>query len=485
MEIIKQSLCLLVLFNGTHMFLLESENEVCYDKLGCFSTADPFTSSQRPISVLPQSTDKIRTTYILYTRERRPEPQTLDARNPENILKVWPSFSSRPTKWIIHGFFQTVRTWSWMKELAEELLKFGDYNVIVVDWSGGNQFPYTQASANTRIVGAQIALLVNHLIEAKVLLTADDVHIIGHSLGAHIAGYAGERITGLGRISGLDPAGPYFRDTDPRVRLDETDAKFVDAMHTDVEQGFEIGLGTPTPSGHADFFPNGGNDQPGCGGTLVSEILKSGLVKGVADSVFCSHMRAVEFFNESINSPCPFLAFPCASEEDFEAGLCQSCGVVACSRMGFHADKYKPPPGQKVIYYLKTGAQAPFCLYHYTVTVTFSNGSWPSVSGRASVEINLDGFKSSWVSLTGDETRIFAPGQTATFYVDLPQNVGNVTALSFKWQKSFSLSTLFRDPSVSIEGIDVYAHESGARFKLCGQGRSVTSGTSVTFLVTC
>jgi len=29
-----------------------------------------------------------------------------------------------------------------------------------------------------------------------------DVHIIGHSLGAHIAGYAGERTQNLGRITG-------------------------------------------------------------------------------------------------------------------------------------------------------------------------------------------------------------------------------------------------------------------------------------------
>lgn len=32
--------------------------------------------------------------------------------------------------------------------------------------------------------------------------TADRFHIIGHSLGAHIAGDAGSRIPGLARISG-------------------------------------------------------------------------------------------------------------------------------------------------------------------------------------------------------------------------------------------------------------------------------------------
>jgi len=31
---------------------------------------------------------------------------------------------------------------------------------------------------------------------------AIDFHVIGHSLGSHIAGHAGKRVVGLGRISG-------------------------------------------------------------------------------------------------------------------------------------------------------------------------------------------------------------------------------------------------------------------------------------------
>lgn len=67
------------------------------------------------------------------------------------------------------------------------------------------------------------------------------MHIIGHSLGAHTAGYAGERIEGLGRITGLDPAEPYFQGMPPHTRLDTTDAKLVDVIHTDGTSIFLLG----------------------------------------------------------------------------------------------------------------------------------------------------------------------------------------------------------------------------------------------------
>lgn len=61
-------------------------------------------------------------------------------------------------------------------------------------------------------------------------------------MGAHIAGYAGkyyqQRHNGekLERITGCDPAGPMFQHTDDesvrQVRLDRSDAKLVDVIHT-------------------------------------------------------------------------------------------------------------------------------------------------------------------------------------------------------------------------------------------------------------
>ena len=63
---------------------------------------------------------------------------------------------------------------------------------------------------------------------------------------------------------GLDPAEPYFQYTDPAVRLDRNDAKFVDVIHSDVASIMSGGFGMSQSCGHVDFFLNGGVNQPGC-----------------------------------------------------------------------------------------------------------------------------------------------------------------------------------------------------------------------------
>ena len=74
-------------------------------------------------------------------------------------------------------------------------------NVITVDWSGGNQFPYDQAVANTVVVAA----VTRQLLQAMINMGAkpEQIHLIGHSLGAHISSYVGRELPNLGRISGL------------------------------------------------------------------------------------------------------------------------------------------------------------------------------------------------------------------------------------------------------------------------------------------
>lgn len=58
----------------------------------------------------------------------------------------------------------------------------------------------------------------------------------------------------------MDPAGPLFKKWPKSLKLDASDAEFVDVIHTDA--GI---FGYPTPIGHVDFWPNQGiSPQPGC-----------------------------------------------------------------------------------------------------------------------------------------------------------------------------------------------------------------------------
>ena len=62
----------------------------------------------------------------------------------------------------------------------------------------------------------------------------------------------------------MDPAGPYYEYHHPLVRLDPTDATFVDVIHTDSKSILIKGFGSEQAMGHADYYPNGGYHQPGC-----------------------------------------------------------------------------------------------------------------------------------------------------------------------------------------------------------------------------
>lgn len=55
---------------------------------------------------------------------------------------------------------------------------------------------------------------------------------MGHSLGAHICSYFAKGIPGVKRLTAFDPAQPGFEGCTSEVRLDKSDAKFVDAIHT-------------------------------------------------------------------------------------------------------------------------------------------------------------------------------------------------------------------------------------------------------------
>nr|XP_027204822.1 pancreatic triacylglycerol lipase-like [Dermatophagoides pteronyssinus] len=236
----------------------------CFEPYGCFRITEPFRTIYRPINLIPEPPNAIKIAFYLRTRnnptlaERLPYSHTNEFLiskyfRPESDLKI-----------IIHGYLESSDEY-WVNEMSMALLNHDDLNVISVDWMLGASPPYSQAVANTRLVGAMIAHLIKIIQKSYPnQFPSNRIHIIGHSLGAHVAGYIGEIITNLGHITGLDPAEPYFQYTDPAVRLDPNDAEFVDIIHSDVASIMSGGFGMSQSCGHVDFYPNGGIEQPGC-----------------------------------------------------------------------------------------------------------------------------------------------------------------------------------------------------------------------------
>lgn len=75
-------------------------------------------------------------------------------------------------------------------------------NVLLVRWtSGSNKKNYIKAAANTRTVGKAVGIIVQALVDHKEV-DLSTATIIGFSLGAHTAGYAGNHLQKLRRIIG-------------------------------------------------------------------------------------------------------------------------------------------------------------------------------------------------------------------------------------------------------------------------------------------
>jgi len=289
-------------------------DETCFPDVGCF---EPFYGFP------PYSPNEIDISYLLYTRK-----------NPEKAIKLstiipcqFPLKSK--TTFIVHGYLSSGHS-TWIKDMTAALLNKTDMNVIVVDWSSGAKGIYYQAASTTRVIGSLISLLIKKLQKTS-RLDPNNVHIIGHSLGAHVAGSVGKRVEDIHRITGLDPAGVLFKDADTSQRLHKTDAQFVDVIHTN--GGSFTSLGISKNIGHIDFYPNGGEEQPGCG-----------------EDPICSHSLSHDLMTASIKagkSSDKFLATSCLSYRWFVAGFCDKNKKIP---MGYFATH---PQSKRTKFYLK------------------------------------------------------------------------------------------------------------------------------------
>jgi Ca2+-binding RTX toxin-like protein len=197
-----------------------------------------------------------------------------------------------PTYVIIHGWRNTggnasngYKPGDWLANQAQTLRqRESNANIIMVDWEkdAGNVL-YFPSVGKTQDVGNQLsAYLKNSGVDPNYTT------LIGHSLGAHVAGFAGSayrQSTGkaINQIVGLDPAGPAFESKGAGDRLDPTDANRVVAIHTSIVLGYNDRLGTlDIYANKSDWFQPGQSIIPKnflggnhtYGTTLFTELLQ-------------------------------------------------------------------------------------------------------------------------------------------------------------------------------------------------------------------
>lgn len=159
------------------------------------------------------------------------------------------------------------------------------YNILVVDWNPAaciSNINFGKNKTYTEVVGLKVAEMVLLLQNEGFANLRTDVHVIGFSLGAHVAGELTREIfrrfhkTNLiYRLTVLDPASKefwaekkwngIFGDNKPTplpfrraTAIRRSFVYFLDVYHTSKDFGIQRHLGD------IDFYPNGGEKQEGC-----------------------------------------------------------------------------------------------------------------------------------------------------------------------------------------------------------------------------
>jgi len=199
-----------------------------------------------------------------------------------------------------------------------------DSNIISVDLS--------EAQNETEIINRVSNLVV--LLNSNFDVPLDRILVVGFAEGAHLAGGVAAKVQQdlggqLPRITALDPSSGE----DLEHKLSPSDAQFVEVVHTNAG-----GEGTWEQLGHVDYYPNGGQTQPGC------------------SSNSCSHERSLELLAEMWSPENDFVSARCGSVENLGASNCR----WSSHKMG----EDQPVTG---IYFLETRQSSPFARGAYYI----------------------------------------------------------------------------------------------------------------------
>ncbi|KAI5637165.1 lipase domain-containing protein [Phthorimaea operculella] len=230
---------------------------------------------------------------------------------------------------------------------------------------------YPVAARLTKPLGEVLGTFLAELTLKKGV-SPSQIELVGGSLGAHIASFAAVKYSELtgrkpARLTGLDPAGPCFRNLPPSQRFHPDAAEKTDALHTNID-GFGIadaiaqvdfyanggkktdalhtnidGFGIADAIAQVDFYANGGEFQPSMAGSFILPCF-----------VVCSHVRAAPYWMLALTNPDKFKAVRCDSVAQARHGQCYQ-GDITTNLLGPKTNFSRPG-----VYYLPTTELPPY-----------------------------------------------------------------------------------------------------------------------------
>uniref|UniRef100_A0A5F9D9V0 Hepatic triacylglycerol lipase n=1 Tax=Oryctolagus cuniculus TaxID=9986 RepID=A0A5F9D9V0_RABIT len=325
-------------------------------------------------------------------------------------------------------------------------------------------------------------VMIVHGWSESAPFSRSNVHLIGYSLGAHVAGFAGSYISGkhkIGRITGLDAAGPLFEGTSASDRLSPDDANFVDAIHTFTREHMGLSVGIKQPVGHYDFYPNGGSFQPGCHFLeLYKHIAQHGL-NALSQTIKCAHERSVHLFIDSLLHPSmQSTAYQCSDMDSFSQGLCLGCTKGRCNTLGYHIRQEPLSKGKRL--FLVTQAQSPFRVYHYQFKIQFINQIEKPL--EPTFTMSLLGTKEEMQKIPITLGEGITSNKTYSFLITLNLDIGELMVIKFKWENSAVWANVWntvqtiipwgikpRNSGLILKTIRVKAGETQQRMTFCSE----------------
>nr|XP_023674674.1 lipoprotein lipase-like isoform X1 [Paramormyrops kingsleyae] len=367
----------------------------------------------------------------------------IEAGNAASLHKCRFNATSR-TFLVIHGWTVSGMLASWISKLVSALFeREPDANVIVVDWLSRAHNHYFTSAQDTELVGQDVARLIDWIMD-KTGVSAENLHLIGYSLGAHVAGFAGSNTSRkVGRITGLDPAGPVFEGAHADRRLSPDDAHFVDVVHTFTRASLGLSIGIQRPVGHLDVYPNGGTSQPGCdlrrALEVVAQFSLADWPSAMSVAVQCEHERSVHLFIDSLlNGDTVGQAYRCGTSDMFDRGICLSCNKGRCSRVGYDARRVRHARDHRM--FTRTRSSMPFRVYHYQLKIHFScKRTCPEL--EPSVMVSVYGTNGDAENLQLHVTGKIMANRTHSFLLVTEEDLGDLLMMTFKLEETGGWST--------------------------------------------